>query len=98
VSGKTGEGIEELVGAIGRRLSLRAASAATLTRERHRQAASAGLLALALGKTELLSAFPRNEVAAQHLRDAIIALDSLTGRIDVETVLGEIFASFCIGK
>jgi tRNA modification GTPase len=26
------------------------------------------------------------------------ALDVLVGRIDVEQILGEIFASFCIGK
>jgi tRNA modification GTPase len=38
------------------------------------------------------------ELAAEHVRDAMRALDSLTGRIDVEAILGEIFASFCIGK
>ena len=38
------------------------------------------------------------ELAAESVRTAIRALDSLTGRIDVETILGEIFSSFCIGK
>jgi tRNA modification GTPase len=35
---------------------------------------------------------------ALHLRDGAAALDSLIGRMDVESVLGEIFAQFCIGK
>ena len=35
---------------------------------------------------------------AEELRGAIRALESLVGRIDVEHLLDEIFASFCIGK
>jgi tRNA modification GTPase len=38
------------------------------------------------------------ELAAEEIRNATRSLDSLTGRIDVEAVLGEIFSSFCIGK
>jgi tRNA modification GTPase len=38
------------------------------------------------------------ELAAEEIRKATRSLDSLTGRIDVEAVLGEIFSSFCIGK
>jgi tRNA modification GTPase len=38
------------------------------------------------------------EIAAEQMRVAMRALDSLTGRIDVEAILGEIFSSFCIGK
>ena len=39
-----------------------------------------------------------SELAAEELRTAIRALDSLVGRIDIENVLDEIFASFCLGK
>ena len=42
------------------------------------------------------SVFLRN--VARELRIAIPALASLVGRIDVETLLDEIFASFCLGK
>ena len=42
------------------------------------------------------SVFLRN--VARELRIAIRALASLVGRIDVETLLDEIFASFCLGK
>lgn len=38
------------------------------------------------------------EVVADHLRRAGDALGRLTGRIDVEEVLGSIFSTFCIGK
>ena len=38
------------------------------------------------------------ELRAEDLRMAATALGRLTGRIDAEDVLGEIFAGFCIGK
>jgi tRNA modification GTPase len=38
------------------------------------------------------------DIAAEELHTAIRALESLVGRIDVENVLDEIFASFCLGK
>jgi tRNA modification GTPase len=37
-------------------------------------------------------------VAATHLRAAILALEELTGAIDVEDVLERVFRSFCVGK
>jgi tRNA modification GTPase len=38
------------------------------------------------------------ELRAEDLRRAAHALGRLTGRIDVEDVLGQIFGRFCIGK
>lgn len=38
------------------------------------------------------------ELAAESLRDAQNALESLTGRFTADDLLGEIFSSFCIGK
>ena len=38
------------------------------------------------------------EVLAEHLRVALMELDSLAGRSGVEDVLGEVFSSFCLGK
>ena len=37
-------------------------------------------------------------VAAVHVRQAIHALESLVGAVDVEEVLGRVFAAFCVGK
>lgn len=39
-----------------------------------------------------------DEIAAEHLRQASLALERLVGRIDTEQVLDRLFASFCIGK
>ena len=39
-----------------------------------------------------------DEIAAEHLRQASLALERLLGRIDTEHVLDRLFAAFCIGK
>ncbi|HEX7238300.1 MAG TPA: tRNA uridine-5-carboxymethylaminomethyl(34) synthesis GTPase MnmE, partial [Gammaproteobacteria bacterium] len=38
------------------------------------------------------------ELAAEHLRSAQTALSELTGELTSDDLLGEIFATFCIGK
>ena len=38
------------------------------------------------------------EVAAEDVRQAANALAEIVGEVGVEDVLGEVFASFCIGK
>lgn len=38
------------------------------------------------------------ELAAEELRSAAQSLGRLLGRVDVEDILGEIFAQFCVGK
>lgn len=68
---------------------------ALITRERHRKAfamaeqALSRLLANLDGPVELL---------AEDLRAALFALQRITGVVDVEDILGEIFSRFCIGK
>lgn len=97
VSGKTGAGVAELVAQISGILAKRAAGAATITRERHRLAVMVAIGAMESAKVEIVTG-ARVELMAEHVRSAIKSLDSLVGRVDVEHVLGEIFASFCIGK
>ncbi|MEM9751751.1 MAG: GTPase [Planctomycetota bacterium] len=38
------------------------------------------------------------ELVAGHLRDALDALGTLTGRVDPDAVIGRVFANFCVGK
>ncbi len=98
VSGKTGAGVPELMARIGEILGERVGSAGALVRERHRVAVTSAIGALAESRAEVVRPDSRVELAAEHLRQAVRALDALVGRVDVDDLLGEIFASFCIGK
>lgn len=98
VSGLTGEGVPELMGLVGDILQRRVGSAGALVRERHRVAVTTAIAALAESRAEVVRTDSRVELAAEHLRRAVRALDALVGRVDVDDLLGEIFASFCIGK
>lgn len=98
VSGVTGEGVDKLVAEIERRLSTLAAHAGTAIRARHAQAIASAVEALERARIEVLQGAERSELAAEELRLAVRSLDSLVGRVDVENILDEIFASFCLGK
>ncbi|PZQ97685.1 MAG: tRNA uridine-5-carboxymethylaminomethyl(34) synthesis GTPase MnmE [Cereibacter sphaeroides] len=98
ISGATGEGVADLLAGIAEQLSKRVAGAGTIVRERQRIALSSAIDALESARDELLRRDSRTELAAEDIRRAVSALDMLVGRIGVETLLGEIFASFCIGK
>lgn len=96
VSTVTGLGLTELVAA----LSVFAETAggtgtpALLSRERDLSALSAARQAL----ERFLNEGATDEIAAEHLRQAGLALERLIGRIDTEQVLDRLFAAFCIGK
>lgn len=98
ISGITGQGIPELVARIAAELEPRAARPVTATRERHRQALLRAVASMESARNQVMDGSGQVELAAEELRSAIRALDALVGRIDVEHLLGEIFASFCIGK
>ncbi len=98
VSGKTGQGVTELIEQVTAILSERAAGAGTLTRERHRIAILHALASIDMAENHVRTAPDLTEIAAEELRSAVRALDSLVGRVDVEHILDEIFSSFCLGK
>jgi|CXWL01.1.fsa_nt_gi tRNA modification GTPase len=97
VSAVTGEGIEALEQELSRRVSeaLGREETPALTRARHRRLVEEARRALAQAIPALGD---RPELAAEDVRLAASALGRLTGRIDVEDLLDEIFSSFCIGK
>lgn len=64
-----------------------------LTRPRHRAALGACREALARARQATLA-----ELAAEDLRLAAREIGRITGRVDVEDVLDQVFSSFCIGK
>ncbi len=98
ISAKTGQGIEELVNKVSSILRERTAGIGTAMRERHRVSLINGSRALELAIDQLSQGDPIPDILAEDIRAAILRLDSLVGRVDVEDLLDEIFSSFCIGK
>jgi tRNA modification GTPase len=97
ISATTGEGLAELHDLLLARVSeaLGREEAPVLTRARHRRLVEEARAAL-LRAIPALDQGP--ELAAEDVRVATDQVGRLTGRIDVEDLLGEIFSSFCIGK
>ena len=69
---------------------------AVITRLRHRQSLVDAHDALHAGLQHDFHQAP--ELAAEDFRQAAVALGRITGDVDVEELLGQIFSSFCIGK
>ncbi|MEM9170951.1 MAG: tRNA uridine-5-carboxymethylaminomethyl(34) synthesis GTPase MnmE [Pseudomonadota bacterium] len=97
VSSTTGEGIDALIARLTQDVAARvgAVGDGALTRARHAEAVERAIAALARAQSALDVA---PELAAEDVRLAARALGAITGAVDVEAVLGAIFASFCIGK
>jgi tRNA modification GTPase len=97
VSAVTGVGLNLLRDELVLRLNALASSAGVVVNARHKQGVAAALesVTLAMGASE---AGEDAEIVAARLRGARSSLESLTGKIGVEDVLGEIFGRFCIGK
>lgn len=97
VSGRTGAGLDDLIGDVARVLQDRMSTVRSAVTERQRQGVDRAARALAAASS-LLEETGELELAAEHVREALRSLDSVVGRVDVEQVLGEIFSRFCIGK
>ena len=98
VSAKKGDGIDALIQTIEDSLLVQGAQdSAFSARQRHVDALSEAHHAL----TDSLIAFEHHnaaELLAEDLKRVQTAIDSLTGRVASDDILGLIFSSFCIGK
>jgi tRNA modification GTPase len=96
LSALTGEGIELLVRHLQEIAGLGAEGEGTFSaRRRHLDALARTRAHLVAARAELPAAL---ELAAEHLRNAQASLSELTGELTSDDLLGEIFATFCIGK
>ncbi|MDO8534940.1 MAG: tRNA uridine-5-carboxymethylaminomethyl(34) synthesis GTPase MnmE [Xanthobacteraceae bacterium] len=96
LSAHTGMGMDRLIGILAREAETLGGEPALVTHARQRHA-----LGEAVERLEsALAVFApgREEVVAEELRLAARALGRITGRVDVEDVLDQIFKNFCIGK
>lgn len=97
ISGKTGAGLDHMISHITQVLGNRVALTQSAVRQRHRLAmeAAVGYIASAQG---LMDSDGESELIAMELNTALQAMNSIIGRVGVEDLLDEIFASFCLGK
>lgn len=97
ISGKTGNGVAELLDSIADLLLSEVPVNPMLNTARQRDRLSEAVASLQELQM-VLSRVDNEELAAEYCRQACDALSALTGRIETESVLGEIFSAFCIGK
>ena len=98
VSGKTGDGVPKLLELISNRFENRTVEDFVAIRQRQLDGLQSALASLK-ETSSLLSHRPVPfELAAQELYFAVSSLDFVFGKVDIESVLDEIFSSFCLGK
>jgi len=98
ISALTGAGIAELLDRLTDRVRELAGAGESVLISRARQRSALTDCARELRGLVDAGLAEDAEIRAERLRLAIRALERLTGRVDVEEVLGEIFSGFCIGK
>ncbi|MEQ8480778.1 MAG: tRNA uridine-5-carboxymethylaminomethyl(34) synthesis GTPase MnmE [Hoeflea sp.] len=97
ISSKTGDGIDSLISAILDRIVAKQSNMSEVVPSRGRHVA---LLQSACSEldTAVGSGNVPIEVRAEYLRRAADDIGRITGKVDVEDLLGVIFSEFCVGK
>ena len=95
ISGLTGAGVDETLGAVHDELVGRTSRASLFNRHRHRVSLEGTVSSLR--QLEVEQDLPV-EVSADLLWAALTDLGRVVGQVDIEEVLGDVFLNFCIGK
>lgn len=98
VSGKTGEGVADILARITDTLSQRASLAGLASQDRHRTILESALVHLASAQHQIGADTSMPELVSEDLRAVVTDLDTLVGKVDVEDLLDSIFRNFCLGK
>ena len=97
LSAQTGAGLEVLKNYLKEKMGLHQHPENNfLARRRHLDALQRAQAALEMSLTQ--AQFANYELLAEELRQAQQALNEITGEFSAEDLLGQIFATFCIGK
>jgi len=97
ISGKTGEGVKELVDVIMKNCREYSEKSGVACNVRHRNAMEKAINYLYKSKSSINDDCGL-ELIVENIRQALLCLEELIGKIDIEDVYGEIFTKFCIGK
>ena len=98
ISGKTGKGIENLLQQIKEKLYSKKITSTVINRTRHLERVNVCINNINNIKELVSRDIIELELLANELRGIILNIDGLLGLIDTESMLGEIFSNFCIGK
>ncbi len=98
ISGKTGKGIDNLLQLIKKKLVDKTPQSSVINRTRHLKRVNVCLDYISNVKEFISNDDIELELIANELRGIIMNFDGLLGLVDTESVLGEIFSNFCIGK
>ncbi len=98
ISGLTGAGVDAMLARVAEKLRGNSGSDSLINRPRHVQAMTSAVADLAAALDELAQGEARIDIAADLVRQAVLGLDILVGKVGVEDVLDEVFRSFCLGK
>ncbi len=95
LSTKTGESVSAFLDLLSSaiRVNYAVSSEPLLTHHRYREN-----LRKCLSNIENFDIMQPLDISAEYIRQAAVELGKITGKIDVEEILDEIFSSFCIGK
>lgn len=97
ISALTGAGFDELVHLLKEAAGFAGEGTTFTARRRHVEALRTAATALREAIRQITAQAPA-ELVAEELRAAHAVLGTITGTVSADDLLGEIFASFCIGK
>ncbi|HEX7035390.1 MAG TPA: tRNA uridine-5-carboxymethylaminomethyl(34) synthesis GTPase MnmE [Pseudomonadales bacterium] len=97
ISALTGAGVDALVSLVKQKTGFAGEGTTFTARRRHIDALERGAAALRRAR-ELAAQGAPAELAAEELRAVHLELGRIVGTVSADELLGEIFASFCIGK
>ena len=97
VSAQTGQGMEELIHELARRIAVNDESDGMLVAQRHLELAQRASEAMSRAIGAIESGMPL-DMAVIDIREALEAMSEITGENATESVIDRVFSTFCVGK